>query len=64
MRTSKVQMLEKVLFLCNIELSNLNLVHKQNQLGSSEAATAVATIVNAKLKMYLEDYPKETAMRL
>lgn len=34
----------------------------KSKLGSSEAATAVATIVNAKLKMYLEDYPKETAM--
>lgn len=33
----------------------------KSKLGSSEAGTSVASVLSSKLKIYLEDHPKETA---
>lgn len=36
----------------------------KSKLGSSEAISAVSSVVNSKLKMYLEDHPKEAQLMI
>lgn len=59
---SKVQMLEGLICIINLKLRAHNLKVNKSKLGCSEAIGIVSGVVNTKLKMYLEDNPKDAGI--